>query len=643
MDQITITTTTTLQNEPWTSVIGGLLLPNDPDQVSAKAILKQKIDDTIQLHIQPEGKMIYDDQGLSFSKRLDNLERTTGNQQGQIASLQDRDTKRQDQIASLQDRDTKQQDQIATLQNELTPLQNQMGIIRFSEFLKYLPSEKRVDSYERNKLVHGGDVSFDLRFLESVDEMFLQRHGLRHGDLETAFSKRYSRSHQYFRSRDLSEAMEQVVNLRCSREHLKFWKNLGDLPKEYDDKRNRLQGACDRTMRLWFKPNDQSYSIDDANASWDHLYDQYETLRKAIVAEREEMMNSIRMMLLSTAIHTLFVLPALLLVSIPLALSASITMLLAFAALYLRAFIIYIELAGALLINFFLFPAHSPTTGSFLAFSEVNTPAGSPSKSRSHHPHHHHHFNPTHDAKSWGEKYSASKEVDYFHSHHSYHGPPLTPSREPFFNFISGDAERDFEGVGGWRTPLQSRKRDPNSSSPPGSYSASEEGLLDDEQAWLSLNKRLELPSRQLSFVPPSALPPLQQQQQQKTATDTSGPKRPRYHKRSITTSPVTVQGSSSLSGLPPFSEEEQSKNNNTRLQTSKSSAGLESLLLQPPSSKRPHSPLLSSFDYQPFLMTTSGSGDEWKMAHYPSFVRRRSSASSSSQTNRSLTGLGLS
>lgn len=127
--------------------------------------------------------------------------------------------------------------------------------------------------------------------------------------------------------------------------------------------------------------------------------------------------------MLSTVIQTLFVLPALLLISIPLALSASITMLFAFAALFLRAFIVYIELAGALLVNFFLFPAHSPTTGSFLAFSEVNTPAGSPSKSRyPHHPHYHHPYNhhrPTHDVKSWGGKFSTPKEVDYFSNYHS--------------------------------------------------------------------------------------------------------------------------------------------------------------------------------------------------------------------------------
>lgn len=121
--------------------------------------------------------------------------------------------------------------------------------------------------------------------------------------------------------------------------------------------------------------------------------------------------------MLFEAIQTFFVLPVLLLVSIPLALSASITMLMAFAALFLRAFIIYIELAGALLINFFLFPARSPTTGSFLAFSEVNTPAaGSPSKLRYRHYNPH---RPTHDVKTWGDGLSASKEVDYFFSHHS--------------------------------------------------------------------------------------------------------------------------------------------------------------------------------------------------------------------------------
>ncbi|KAH8700443.1 hypothetical protein BGW36DRAFT_129106 [Talaromyces proteolyticus] len=306
------------------------------------------------------------------------------------------------------------------------------------------------------------------------------------------------------------------------------------------------------------------------------------------------------------AIQNVFLLPLLLLVSIPLALSATVTAFLALTALFLRAFIVYIEIAIGLLTNFFLFPAHSPASGSLLAFSEVNTPAISPSKTRHPRP------------RSWADGVSG-KEIDYFHSYYSHHGPPTTPPREPFFNFISGDAERDFEGLGGWRTPLLSRKRDPDPSSPHLSYSTSEEGLLDDEQAWLSINKRLELPSRQLNLIAPSTFP-------SSSSAEHTEPHRPRYHKRSITTSSVTQFSSSSP--LPTFSEHP----DKAALQTSKSSAGLDTL-------HAAASPSSSCSD-QPFLMTSSASGREWKMAHYPSSGRRRSSAGSAQ--SMAFTGLGV-
>lgn len=84
------------------------------------------------------------------------------------------------------------------------------------------------------------------------------------------------------------------------------------------------------------------------------------------------------------SITNLIALPPLLLVSIPLAVSASVTIPLAFAILFLRGLIVYVELAVALLINFFLFPAHSPSSVSFLnVSSEVNTPGISPSRVKS--------------------------------------------------------------------------------------------------------------------------------------------------------------------------------------------------------------------------------------------------------------------
>lgn len=76
----------------------------------------------------------------------------------------------------------------------------------------------------------------------------------------------------------------------------------------------------------------------------------------------------------STTLSNIFILPFLLLISIPLALSASITATLALTTLFIRALVVYFELVIALLANFFLFPAHSPASWSFLALTEGSTP-----------------------------------------------------------------------------------------------------------------------------------------------------------------------------------------------------------------------------------------------------------------------------
>lgn len=76
----------------------------------------------------------------------------------------------------------------------------------------------------------------------------------------------------------------------------------------------------------------------------------------------------------STALWNIVILPFLLLISIPLAVSASVTAALALTTLFMRALVVYFELVIALLANFFLFPAHSPASGTFLALTEGSTP-----------------------------------------------------------------------------------------------------------------------------------------------------------------------------------------------------------------------------------------------------------------------------
>lgn len=240
-------------------------------------------------------------------------------------------------------------------------------------------------------------------------------------------------------------------------------------------------------------------------------------------------------------------------------------------------------------------------------------------------------------------------------------------SREVISSFVFGNAERDFEGVGGWRTPLPSRKKHQTSSASSLSYNSSEEEQLDDDdQAWLSINKRLELPSRQLNITSPTLSPVMlttataENSEQQARHYHhyshhhqqiTQQPQRPKFHRRSKTTPLFSEQKPTSLISTSPSREEQVHR---TQLHTSKSSGGLESM----PSSSLPrpstsHGPFSSSSSlttsptwYEPpLLMTTIGLGGDYRMVHYPTSVsrRRRSSGSPSAAAKAmSLTGLGL-
>jgi hypothetical protein len=91
---------------------------------------------------------------------------------------------------------------------------------------------------------------------------------------------------------------------------------------------------------------------------------------------------------------------------------------------------------------------------------------------------------------------SKRKQKKYARSMMEAHNLPTTP-------FI--DDSRDFEGVGGWRSYSDSKRRGshPNekplsstSSSAPSITGEGDDDIDDDERAWLSLNHRLELPSQ---------------------------------------------------------------------------------------------------------------------------------------------------
>ncbi|KAL4881262.1 hypothetical protein BJY04DRAFT_62273 [Aspergillus karnatakaensis] len=211
---------------------------------------------------------------------------------------------------------------------------------------------------------------------------------------------------------------------------------------------------------------------------------------------------------------TLFTLPLLALISIPLVITASITIFFSTIALFLQLSVITFELCYALLTNLFTIPPS--TNWSLLSFT-VSGPT-TPDRRRSsdygflHTPLAYRSQNQ--NRPSPGPRIP-SNPLDFHDPQDThpplytldsrYHRPHLkrnqsTTQPPGLLGLINGDEDRDFEGLGGWRCPPSYTKSPGYRSG--GTTPTSSSGLSDevDEMAWLSINKRLELPSHPLGL-----------------------------------------------------------------------------------------------------------------------------------------------
>ncbi|KAF2187916.1 hypothetical protein K469DRAFT_704188 [Zopfia rhizophila CBS 207.26] len=143
--------------------------------------------------------------------------------------------------------------------------------------------------------------------------------------------------------------------------------------------------------------------------------------------------------------------PLLLLISIPLAIFAVLTTTIAFSTLTLRVSIVYFEL-GLALIHSYLFPP-SPTS---IKHPKPSSPRRtSPQRPRN-------------------RRTSAASTTSSADTALPSHPPRLHNKSGSFASLIgTGEPNRDFEGVGGWRVS----------------------GDDDEEALWMGMNSRLELPA----------------------------------------------------------------------------------------------------------------------------------------------------
>ncbi|OJK02763.1 hypothetical protein ASPACDRAFT_113035 [Aspergillus aculeatus ATCC 16872] len=316
---------------------------------------------------------------------------------------------------------------------------------------------------------------------------------------------------------------------------------------------------------------------------------------------------------MSTSLSVLLTLPFLAIISIPLVISAWITISLSLLALVLRLLIIYLELCFAIIANFFVISTATNISLLNLSASEPSTPASStpkrlsidhgatrppPPTLTSHQHQHHHTYNhhshhlahslahtqskkrPNHATRTNSASTSSDDQQDNNipptrlckePSQRNGHAPASTAAAAGLLGLISGDSGRDFEGLGGWRTPPPPSTSRYHHISGTHSPTTTPNGLLgddthtntnrsddpdgEDERAWLSINQRLELPSQPLTLRSNSSTSELVEpssssssfwrqrrpSQEQHPPPPHHGGRHRRHHHRSATTSSLQV------------------------------------------------------------------------------------------------------
>lgn len=343
---------------------------------------------------------------------------------------------------------------------------------------------------------------------------------------------------------------------------------------------------------------------------------------------------------------TLFIIPTLTLISIPLVISAYITTILSILTLCIRLFVIYIELCYAIITNYFIIPT---TPDSLLTFSP-SEPTSPPAVSRrlsttsnasvSSGNYHHAHRRAMranliriNNAVS-GYGYDSGNHRPVHANSRGMKGTTTTSPQPPFMGFVSGDEGRDFEDIGGWRylAPSTSQPNLDGSMSPSSDPNANTSDNTE-ERAWLSINQRLELPSHLLTLGDRTISDP--SNWLFSTVSSPTQPHQRRHHKRSHTTS-MLFPSSRSGGGL---SRALSTRPDTPSTRSTPSTPGLREVtsprLVAPSQGGDGYfPPQVSSGEIGPTSGTTSprmtgsvedrGAGVGRFMAHYPAGVRHR-------------------
>lgn len=290
---------------------------------------------------------------------------------------------------------------------------------------------------------------------------------------------------------------------------------------------------------------------------------------------------------LAIAFSLFVVSPLLLFFSLPLFIWGAITVFCSFTALFLRVSLVYIELLLALARNYLL---STPDPSSSLNFKVSEEAHAAPPRSYARGLRRSHQYRPPQGIRTispapsprggmvWrrrsagcvDERIGTQRTRKGNTSHQHRTSLPLSTA---FSALTSGDQNRDFEGVGGWRiqgSPIKHKLQTQSYPATPGDEA--------DDKTWTSFNQRLELPSLTNSFVPRSTVtatsqglsisPEVMEEDRGEDGRDgrtwisastlPSPGDRKRHHRRSVTTSSLPHPNKGEIASILPHSQQRQ-------------------------------------------------------------------------------------
>lgn len=199
-----------------------------------------------------------------------------------VEALEERMTRMENALADQAKELVDQAKELADQKEKATGRNRKLWKVRVSDLEAVIKKSRSVARFERNEIVHGGDVLNDYQALKYADRPD------NNGQFTTAsegFKKVYGLNLDSLSYDDLAKAPEGVVDMLNLRGNSVF---LRHFEKEYKEQSSEIQTVCDSAVKKWLDstgPSGVPYPEDEVKADYERVKELHDSVRDEEVRE----------------------------------------------------------------------------------------------------------------------------------------------------------------------------------------------------------------------------------------------------------------------------------------------------------------------------------------------------------------------